>query len=147
MSQHCMGYGASAAGGAGNESFIELWNASTTTVFLRVTLIRINNKDTVVKVKYHTAKQGSTALTKGNKRLGGSTPAAAIYGDNAASVSGTQVGSLICTVDTDRELDLKDNPIEVVPGTALILENTDANEAITSCEIHWDEVPMPGAVS
>ncbi|MCK4791993.1 MAG: hypothetical protein KAV87_50135 [Desulfobacteraceae bacterium] len=144
--QHCMGFGTSAAGGAGAESFVELWNAAANSVMLRVTRVVINTKDTVVKVKYHTAKQGSTALTIGNKSLGGSTPAALLYGNNAASVSGTQVGSLICTVDADRELDLSGDPIVVFPGKALIFENTDAVEAITTFEIHWDEVPFPGVV-
>jgi len=146
MAQHCMGFGTSAAGGAGNESYIELWNPATTTKLLRVTLIRINTKDTVVKVKYHTAKQGSTALTKGNKSLGGSTPVGELYGNNTASVLGTQVGSLITTVDADRELDLLNSPILIFPGKSLVLENTDADEAITTCEIHWDEVAFPGVV-
>lgn len=146
MAQHCMGFGTSAAGGAGAESYIELWNPAASTVVLKVTRIVINTKDTVVKVKHHTAKQGSTALAIGNKNLGGSTPAAFMYGNNAASVSGTQVGSLICTVDADRTVDLTDEPILVFPGKALILENTDAVEAITTCELHWDEVPMPGVV-
>ena len=143
---HCMGFGISAAGAGGTEAYIELWNAATTTVMLRVTRIVINTKDTVVKIKYHTAKQGSTVLTIGNKQLGGSSPAAAMYGNNAASVSGTQVGSLVCTVDADREVDLTGDPIMVSPGQSLILENTDAVEAITNCELHWDEIPMPGVV-
>lgn len=147
MVQHCMGGGTAGQGGASNESFIELWNAADTTVLLRVTRIVINNKDTVVKVKYHTAVQGGTALTIGNKNLGGSTPAALLYGDSdLASVAGTQIGSLLTTVDTDREWDLSKDPILIFPGTSLILENTDGNEAITWCEIHWDEIPLPGAV-
>jgi hypothetical protein len=147
MTQHCMGYGISAQGAGGTEAYIELWNPATTTVVLRVTRIVINTKDTVVKVKYHTAKQGSTALAKGNKSLGGSAPAGELYGNNAASVSGTQVGSLICTVDADREVDLTGEPILVYPGKSLILENTDAAEAITNCELHWDEIQLPGVVA
>lgn len=144
--QHYIGYGAVAAGGADKESFIELWNASTSYVKARVTLIRINTKDTIVKLKYHTAKQGSTAKTSGNKELGGKSPGVAIYGDSATSVSGTQIGSIVCTVDTDRTLDLNDAPIVINPGKSLIIENTDANEAITSLEIHWEETPAPGTI-
>ena len=147
MVQHCMGGGTAAAGAGTYESFIELWNAATTTVQLRVTRIVINNKDTVVKVKYHTAVQGGTPLTIGNKTLGGSTPAGLLYGDcDLTSVEGTQIGSILTTVDTDREWDLTGDPIVINPGTSLILENTDDAEAITWCEIHWDEVPLPGVV-
>ena len=147
MAQHCMGFGTAAAGAGGTESFIELWNPADSTVVLQVTRIVINTKDTVVKIKYHTAKQGTTALAIGNKSLGGSTPAAYMYGNNAASVSGTQVGALICTVDADREVDLVLDPILVYPGKSFILENTDAVEAITTCELHWDEVQLPGVTS
>jgi len=95
---------------------------------------------TLVKIKYHTAKQGSTALTSGNALLGGAAPAIAIYGDNAASVSGTQIGGLIITTATRTEFEFKE-PIKVPPGKSCIFENTTAVKAITMLQIEWDEVP------
>jgi hypothetical protein len=141
----CFGCGTSAAGGAGTESYIELWNAATTGVVGHVKRVVIISAEdgagTTVKIKYHTAQQGSTALTSGNALLGGSAPAIAIYGNNAASVSGTQVGGLIITTATRTEFEFKE-PIKIPPGKSLIFENTTAVKAITMLQIEWDEVPI-----
>ena len=141
----CFGSGASAAGGAGAESYIELWNAATTGVVAHIKRVVINSAEdgagTTVKIKYHTAKQGSTALNLADTLLGGSTPACTLCGNNAAAVSGTQAGGLIITTNTNTEFEFKD-PIKVPPGKSCLFENTTANKAITMTLIEWDEVAV-----
>jgi len=141
MAENYVGSGTSAAGGAGNESYIELWNPAASGVQLKVTSISVVSADSEVKIKYHTAKQGTTGLTKGNKILGGLAPSAELYGNNAGSVLGTQIGSFFLTADALRIIhqELMSDPIVIDPGHSLILENATANTAITSCEIHWTE--------
>jgi hypothetical protein len=96
---------------------------------------------TTVKIKYHTAKQGSTALTTGNALLGGAAPGCELYGNNSAAVSGTQVGGLIITTNTRTEFEFQE-PIKVIPGKSCIFENTTAVKAITMLQIEWDEVSI-----
>lgn len=141
----CFGNGTSAAGGAGAESYIELWNPATSGVVAEVRRVVIISAEdgagTTVKVKYHTAKQGSTALTIGNTAVGQAAPACELYGNNAASVSGTQIGGLIVTTNTRTEFTWQE-PIKVRPGLSLVFENTTAVKAITMLQIEWDEVPV-----
>jgi len=91
-----VGWATAVAGGATAESFIELWNAAASGKVLKVTAITVYDGIYPIKVKHHTAQQGSggTVGIKGNKLFGGVAPSAALYGDSAASVSGTQVFEL-----------------------------------------------------
>ena len=136
------GFAAIGAGGAGVESFIELWNPATSNRVIKVTSILINTDDTVVKIKHHTSQQGSagTIGTKGNKLMGGVAPSAVIYGHGVASVSGTQVFAVNAVADIDESVNLNDAPLVLDPGVSLIIENTNADLAINNVDIEWHEI-------
>ena len=88
-----LGFAIAAAGGSGNESFIELWNPTTSGSIIKVTSVVINDGIFPLKIKYHTVQQGSggTAGNIGNRLMAGVAPVGELYGTSAASVSGTQV--------------------------------------------------------
>ena len=136
------GFAAIGAGGAGVESFIELWNPATSKRVVKVTSILINTDDTVVKIKHHTSQQGSagTIGTKGNKLMGGVAPSTVIYGHGVASVSGTQVFTINTIADIDEFINLNDAPLVLNPGVSLIIENTNADLAINNVNIEWHEI-------
>ena len=140
--QRYIGYAAIAAGGAGIESFIELWNPATSDKTIKVTSFTVNTKDTLSVLKYHTAQQGSagTVGTSGNLNLGGIAPAGVLYGHGVASVSGTIISKVNTTADTDKVQCLEDHPIIVKPGQSILLESTTANQAINSVEVCWHEI-------
>jgi len=137
--KHCIGQGGSGAGGAGNESYIELWNPATTGKDLKVKRIELNTADTVIIFKTHTAKQGSTAKSKADVNPALDSPDAEIYGDNAASVSGTTRITFTLTANTNRVVEFPD-PIIIQPGYSFVLVNNTDDLAINEIIFYWDEV-------
>lgn len=140
--QRYSAHGVGAAGGAGLESYVELWNPAANQVTLLVRSLKVNTKDTSVKLKYHTSQQGAggTVGLVGNKHLGGVASNGSIYGHSLATVAGTQVGLLTTTADTDLALDLGNAPFVIDPGKSFIIENVVANLAINLVNIEYDEI-------
>ena len=140
QTKYCVAGGFSAAV-AGQNAYIELWNPATSGVDVFVRRIKIISAETayIVKVKSHTAKQGSTAISIAPIALGGAASSVECYGNSSAAVSGTQRGSFIISVGAEYDFLLPD-PIVINPGLSLILENTTVNLAITSIFIQFEEV-------
>lgn len=143
--RRCIGHATGAAGGAGLESFVELWNSATSGKSLLIRKITLETADTQVQFKSHTSQQGSggAAGTKGNKRWGHTAPAAALFGASAASVSGTARFKADVVADTPITFDFSDDPIQIDEGIAFIIENVTANTALTGAIIEWDELDHP----
>ncbi len=131
-----------AAGGAGDEGFIELWNPADSGKTVKITAVKINTKDTTVTFKYHTAQQGSggAAGKIANKNLGGVASVCDLYGHDLASVAGTDLIDFITTADTALPEDLSDAPFIVKPGQSFIIHNNTANAAINIVHMAWHEI-------
>lgn len=132
------------AGGAGDKSFIELWNPANSGKSVKITAVKINTKDTTVSFMTHTAQQGSAGTIGkiANKNIGGNASVCSLYGHDllAASVAGTVLIDFITTADTALPEDLSDAPFIVKPGQSFFILNNTVNSAINMVHMAWHEI-------
>ena len=133
---------AAGAGGAGLESYVELWNPAGSGKTAKVMVIKINTKSTVITFITHTAQQGAagSAGMIANKDLLGNNPVCQLYGHSLLAVLGTDLIQMMTTADVTLPTDLSDSPFIVKPGQSFIIENATANQAINMVHIAWHEI-------